>query len=121
MRDKLAVVAAPEPERNLSAQIPPAGLLIGLHLPDAFPDAVALGLGEGGRDCQEQLRYPVAGDVAAEIEQVELDAPRLETFYNFERVEGRTEKAIELRRDNDIAALELGKQSAADRTVLDRD
>ncbi len=49
MRDELTVVATPEPEGNLPAEIPPTGLLIGLHLPDAFTDAVALGLGEGGQ------------------------------------------------------------------------
>jgi hypothetical protein len=37
-------------------------------LPDALADAVALRFGEGGCDRQEQLGYPVAGDVAAEIE-----------------------------------------------------
>ena len=55
MRDKFAVVASPKSERNLPAEIPASGLLIGLDLSDAFTDAVALGLGEGGGDRQKQL------------------------------------------------------------------
>ncbi len=47
-RDELAVVAAPEAECNLPAEIPPTGLLIGVDVRDALVDAVALGLGEGG-------------------------------------------------------------------------
>ena len=49
MRDEFAIVATPKSERNLPAEIPATGLLIGLDLPDAFTDAVALGLGEGGQ------------------------------------------------------------------------
>ena len=45
--DKLAIVAATEPERNLPAEVSAARFLIGLHLPDAFANAVTLGLGEG--------------------------------------------------------------------------
>jgi hypothetical protein len=39
-RNKLASVAASEPERNLPAEIALTGFLIGLHLPDAFADGV---------------------------------------------------------------------------------
>ena len=98
MRDQLAVVAAPEPKRDFPAEVSAARLLVGLHLPDALADAIALGLGEGGGDRQEQLGQAVAGNVAAQVEQVELDAPLLEVLDDLERVEGRAEQAIELRR-----------------------
>ena len=86
--DKLAIFAATEPERNLPAEVSAARFLIGLHLPDAFANAVTLDLGEGSGDRQEQFRQAIAGDVAAQIEQVELYAPRLEAFDDLERVEG---------------------------------
>ena len=69
---ELAVVAAPEPEGDLAAEVSAAGLLVGLGLSDALTDAVALCLGEGGGDRQEELRQAVAGNVAAQIERVEL-------------------------------------------------
>ena len=50
------------------------------HLTNVLANAVALSLGEGGGDRQEQLAESVAGDVATEIEQVELDAPLLQAF-----------------------------------------
>ncbi len=77
MRDEFAVVATPEPERNLPTQIPAPRLLIGFDLADPLPDAIALGLGEGGRYRQEQLAKPVAGNVAPKIEQMQSDATRL--------------------------------------------
>jgi hypothetical protein len=55
IRDELAIIATPESEGNLPAEIPPPGLLVRLHLPNSLADAVALGLGEGGGDRQEQL------------------------------------------------------------------
>jgi hypothetical protein len=59
------------------ARIPAASLLVGLHLSDALSDAVALGLSEGCGDRQEQLTTPIACDVAAQVEQVQFDAPAL--------------------------------------------
>ena len=97
MRDELAGVTPPEPERNLAAQISAAGLLVGFHLPDAFADPIALGLGEGGGDRQEQLGQAVACNVAAEIEQMQSDASLLQVLDDLERVESRAEQAIELR------------------------
>jgi hypothetical protein len=47
MRDKFAVVAAPEPERNLAAEVSATGLLVGLHLSNPLADAISLGLSEG--------------------------------------------------------------------------
>jgi hypothetical protein len=44
MRDKFAIVGAPQPEWRHPAEIPTADLLVGLHLPDAFVDAVAFDL-----------------------------------------------------------------------------
>ena len=90
MRDELAGLAATEPERNLPAEVAAASFLVRLHLTDALADSIALRLGEGGGDRQEQLGQAIASDVAAEIEQVELDAPRLEAFDDLERVEGRS-------------------------------
>ena len=51
VRDRLAALAAPEAERNDAAEIATPRPLVGLHLSDAFADAVPLGLGEssGGR------------------------------------------------------------------------
>ena len=56
MRNEIAAIAATEPERDLAAEIPAPGLLIGFHLANALADAIPLGLGEGGRDRQEQFR-----------------------------------------------------------------
>jgi hypothetical protein len=39
------------------------------------------------RDGQEQLREPVAGNIAAEIEQVRTDAALAQVFHNLQRVE----------------------------------
>jgi hypothetical protein len=60
MRDEIAVLAAPETERNLAAEIPAPRFLVGLHLSDPLPDAISLGLRKGGGDRQEQLRQAVA-------------------------------------------------------------
>jgi transcriptional regulator with XRE-family HTH domain len=90
MRHELAVVAAPEPERNLPAEIATARLLVGLHLPDPLPNAITLGLSKGCGDGQEQLGQAIAGDVAAQVEQMELDAPALQALHHLERVVGRT-------------------------------
>ena len=57
-----------------AAEIPAASLLVGLHLSDALSNAISLGLSEGCGDRQEQLADPIARDVAAQVEQVELDA-----------------------------------------------
>ncbi len=75
MGDEFAVVATPEPEGDGAPQVAPPGPLIGLHLSNALSDAVALRFGEGGSDRQKEFGYAVAGDVAAEIEQMEPDAP----------------------------------------------
>jgi hypothetical protein len=62
-------------ERYRAAEIPAASLLVGLHSSDALSNAISLGLSEGCGDRQEQLADPIARDVAAQVEQVELDAP----------------------------------------------
>ena len=54
----------------------------------SLPDAISLSLSECRGDRQEQLGYAVAGDVAAEIEQMELDAAVLQALDDFERIEG---------------------------------
>jgi hypothetical protein len=41
MRDELAIIATPASEGNLPAEIPPPGLLVRLHLPDALTDILA--------------------------------------------------------------------------------
>jgi hypothetical protein len=53
VRDKLAGVAATEPEGNLAAKIPAPRPLVGLHLADALADTIALSLGKGGGDRQD--------------------------------------------------------------------
>ena len=78
VRDKLALVAGTEAERDFSAEIAAARFLVGLHLPDALSDAVTLGLGECGGDRQEQLGQAVAGNVAAKVEQMQPHAARIQ-------------------------------------------
>ena len=121
MRDQLPAVGATEPEWNLPAEVSATGLLIGLRLPNALADAVALGLGEGGGDRQEQLTKPIACDVTAQVEQVQFDAPPLQALDVLVRIEGRAEQAIELGRDDDVATLKLGEQLASDRAIFDGD
>jgi hypothetical protein len=104
------------PRRNPNGTFPPKipapRLLISLHLSDTFANAVAFGLGEGGGDREEQLRQPVAGNVAAQVEQMEGDAPLLQILDHLERIEGRAEQAIELRGDHHVALRQLGEQGA---------
>ena len=121
MQDEFAAIAASEPEGDFPAEISAARLLIRLHLANAFADAVALSLSEGGGDRQEQLGQAIAGDVPAEVEQMEFDATLLQVFDDLERVKGRAEQAIELGCDDNIAPLQLGEQRAAYRALLDGD
>ena len=88
--DELAAVrpAAPEAERDNAAKVAPPRPLVGLRLPDALADAVALRFREGGGDRQEQLGQAVARDVAAQVQKVEVDAALFERGDNLERVEG---------------------------------
>ena len=74
MRDERAAITQPVAELDRASEKAPPGLLIRLHLRNALADAVALGLGEGSGDRQEQLRQAIARDVSAQIEQVQLDA-----------------------------------------------
>jgi hypothetical protein len=74
---QLAALAQPVTERHDASQISAPGFLVGLHLSNALPDAVALCFGKSSSDRQEKLADAVAGDVAAEIEQVQLDAPEI--------------------------------------------
>ncbi len=55
---------------------------------------LALGLGKGRSNGQEQLRQPVAGDVTAEIEQMQLDATGPQFLDYLQGVEGRPEQSI---------------------------
>jgi hypothetical protein len=86
VRHQLAVVAQPVAERYRAAEIPAASLLVGLHLSDALSNAISLGLSEGCGDRQEQLADPVARDVAAQVEQVQLDAPAFQALNDLERI-----------------------------------
>jgi hypothetical protein len=47
MSDELAVVSSPEAERNISAEIQPARLLVGLHLADTLPETLSFGSRQG--------------------------------------------------------------------------
>ena len=119
--DQLARFAPPEPKWDLSTEIPPARFLIGFYLPDPLADAVALGLGERGGDRQKQLGQAVAGNVAAEVEEMQAHASRLQFLNDLERVESRPEQAIELRGDHHVALRQLGEQRAGGGTLGDRD
>ena len=68
MRDELAALAETEAKRDIPTEVSAARFLISLHLPDAFPDPITLGLGEGGGDRQEELVdqwIPLAVEVEA--------------------------------------------------------
>ena len=52
---------------------------------------------------------------------MQLHAPSLEVFDDFQGVESRAKQAIELGRDHDVTGLELGEQLAAGGTIFDRD
>jgi hypothetical protein len=73
-RNERAVNAHLETKGDISAEKAPPGFLVGFGLSNSLPDAVALSLGKSRGDGQEQLADPVARDVAAEVEQVQLDA-----------------------------------------------
>ena len=97
VRDQLAVVAAPKAEGHDAAEIAPPRPLVGLALADTLADAVALGFGKGRSDGQEQFPQAVAGDVSAEVEQMEADAALAQVLDRGERqIEGAPEQAIEL-------------------------
>jgi hypothetical protein len=53
------------PRPTFSANIPPTGLLIGLHLPKSFTDTVAISPGESGGNRQEHLWMALSRDVLA--------------------------------------------------------
>ena len=115
------MLAATITERHDAAEITAPRFLVSLDLSDPFADAVALSFGESRRDGQEQLREPIAGNIAAEIEQVQTDATFAQVFHHLQRVERRAEQPVELRRDNDIALSELCEQGTAFRPLMDRD
>jgi hypothetical protein len=58
------------------------------------------------------LRQPVAGNVAAEIEEVEGDTALAQVLDHHERVEGRAEQAVGLRRDHHVPLAALGEEGA---------
>ena len=68
MLDERAVISPSKAKGDIPAEIQPPSLLVGLHLTNALPDAITLGLSECRCNRQEQLADPVAGNVAAEIE-----------------------------------------------------
>jgi len=52
---------------------------------------------------------------------MQIDAALLERSDDVERVEGGAKEAIELGGDENVAALKLGEERAADRALFDRD
>src|SRR5215213_3272076 len=88
MLDEIAVTGDTVAERHLAPEIAPTRLLILLHVRDALPDAVALSLSKGGRDGQEELAQAVPGNVAAEVQQMELHPARPELFDDVEGIQG---------------------------------
>jgi hypothetical protein len=93
-------------EGDDAAQVAPPRPLVGLHVCDALADAVALGLGHGGEDGEDQLRDAVARHVAAEIDHVQAHAAVLEAPQDVERVQRAAEHAVELRRHHGVAGPE---------------
>ena len=87
MRDKLAALAHPEPERRRAAEIASPRLLIGLALADALADAVALGLGESRGNGQDSFDRPLP----------EMSPPRSSTPApsSLLRITGRVESHAE--------------------------
>jgi hypothetical protein len=68
MQRQLALLTPMIAKRNNAAEVTATRLLVSLDLSDPFADAVALGLSEGGRDGQEQLREPIARNIAAKVQ-----------------------------------------------------
>ena len=88
---KFAIVTASVSERDFAAKISTAQLLIRFDLRNSLTNSIALSLGEGGRNRQEQLRYAISSDIAAEVEKVEPHTPTLEAFDDSEGVQSRAE------------------------------
>jgi hypothetical protein len=59
--------------------------------------------------------------VAAEVEEVQRDASLAQDLDDLQRVEGRAEQAVELRRDDDVALPQPGEQRSADGALGGRD
>ena len=64
--------------------------MIPLHFGDPFPGPVALGLGHGGQDREDQLGDAVAGRVAAQVDHVQRDTALLQLAQDVERIGYKT-------------------------------
>jgi hypothetical protein len=78
----------------LAAVVEPLLCPVPLRVEDALADAVALVLGNGAQDCENQLADAVAADIATEIDEVQADFGLLQFFKRFERIGGGAEGAI---------------------------
>src|SRR3954469_16619264 len=68
--DQVAVIAHSPAERDDATEVAMPSALIGLHVKDAFADAISLGFGNRRQDGEDQLRDTVAGYVTAEVDHV---------------------------------------------------
>jgi hypothetical protein len=66
--DERSILPDLPPKRCGAAEKAVPLTLVQFHVEDAFSDTVALSLGNGGEDREHQLRYPVAGNVATEVD-----------------------------------------------------
>jgi hypothetical protein len=65
--------------------------VVGLYVTNTFTNAVALGLGDGRRDRDDELANALAGHVAAEVDHVQADAVTLQPIADVQRIGvGRT-------------------------------
>ena len=74
---------------------------------DPLADPHPLELRHRGQDRQNNFADAIAADIAAKVEQPETDTTLLEQLDRLQRVERRTEHAVELRADHDVASLQL--------------
>jgi hypothetical protein len=107
-------------ERRLAAQEPPALALVALDLGDALARAVALGLGHGGQDGEDELgdTLPVVSPPRSIMRSPIPDC--LSLPQHVERIEGGAEHAVQLGRDHHVAGLEDGQQRRALGPVAER-
>ena len=109
--DQRAAVRGEAPaEGHAAAEIVAAAPLVARYLDDSLARAVALGLGDGGQDGEDQLADAVAGRVTAEVDHVQADAGCLHLGKDVEGIEGGTEHPVQLWRDDDIARLGGGEE-----------
>jgi len=84
--------------------------VVALHVPNALADPIALVLGDGRQDRENQLADAVAGDVAAQVDHVQRDLVLFQLLQRAQRVGRGAERAVKLRRDDDITGLHRSQE-----------